>query len=80
MGLDLSQLYNADESGLFWCAFARKYADLQIWKKKNSLERKISKELVIMQIGSHMPKPVIGGKSKHPSAIKNNEKTVCSLL
>lgn len=69
-----SQLYNYDETGLFWralpdCTQASK-------AEKNTPGRKISKDRVSALLcanadGSHILKPVIVGKSKKPRAIKN---------
>ncbi|XP_060846462.1 tigger transposable element-derived protein 7-like [Rhopalosiphum padi] len=69
-----SQLYNYDETGLYWRALPD---STQASKAdKNTPGRKISKDRVSALLcanadGSHMLKPVIVGKSKQPRAIKN---------
>lgn len=72
--IQLSQLYNYDETGLYWRALPDTTQASKA--EKNTPGRKISKDRVSALLcanadGSHMLKPVIVGKSKQPRAIKN---------
>ncbi|KAJ4447492.1 hypothetical protein ANN_09499 [Periplaneta americana] len=73
-GLGLNQVYNADETGLYWHSLPD---NTQASKSiRNTPGRKISKERVSALLcanadGSHILKTVIVGKSKQSRAIKN---------
>lgn len=72
--INLSQLYNFDETGLYWRALPDTTQASKA--EKNTPGRKISKDRVSALLcanadGSHILKPVIVGKSKKPRAIKN---------
>lgn len=73
-GYQLSQIYNFDETGLFWRTLPD---NTQASKaEKTTPGRKVSKERVSVLLcanadGTHMLKPAIVGKSKKPRALKN---------
>lgn len=74
--LDLcpSQVYNADESGLFWRVIPNK--TFVSYDEKSVPGRKVSKERVTIlpcanASGTHTLKLVVIGKSKNPRAFKN---------
>lgn len=74
--LDLcpSQVYNADESGLFWRVIPSK--TFVSYDEKSVPGRKVSKERVTIlpcanAAGTHTLKMVVVGKSKKPRAFKN---------
>ena len=73
-GLQEFQLYNGDETGLFWKSLPR---NTQASKDLSSTPgRKIQKERISIMVcanadGSHRLKPVIVGKSAKPRALKD---------
>lgn len=76
LNLQPSQIYNADESALFWKLLPD--STLVTSKEKNAPGRKTSKERVTFLVccnsnGSHKLKLLVIGKSKNPRAFKNAE-------
>jgi hypothetical protein len=74
MGLVPDQIYNADESGLFWKVLPMK--TLVHEKEKSAPGRKISKERITFMpcanaSGSHKLKLLVLGKANKPRAFKN---------
>lgn len=80
MGLQLEQIYNADESGLFWRILPNK--TLAHSGEKSAPGRKISKERVTFMpcanaAGSHKLRLLVLGKAKKPRAFGNSFIPVC---
>lgn len=78
MGLVPDQVYNADESGLFWRMLPNKTLVHQ--KETSAPGRKISKDRITFMAcanatGSHKLKLLVIGKAQNPRAFKN-----CTLL
>ncbi|KAG5888111.1 hypothetical protein JTB14_023405 [Gonioctena quinquepunctata] len=74
LNLDPSQVYNADESGLFWRVMPNK--TFVSCNEKDVPGRKVSKERVTIlpcanAAGTHALKMVVIGKSNKPRAFKN---------
>ena len=70
----LGQLYNADETALFWRSLPR---NTQAFKNEDKISgKKISKEIILAllganTLGTHCRKPVLVGKADEPRALKD---------
>jgi hypothetical protein len=74
LGVVPAQIYNCDESALFWKMLPDK--TVVDSHEKTAPGRKVAKERVTFLLctnsdGSHKIKPLVIGKSKHPRAFKN---------
>ena len=72
-GLALSQIYNADETGMFWGSFPK---NTQVWpgedksKRKKSSKERLSELVGCNATGMHRLKLAVVGKSKDPRAFR----------